>query len=122
MVGSLQIVSLEELYAAVQQAQALAAAAAAKAAARAALPPPEPEEAAKVIWVRAGALRDSHLKVMALFTEVEGDLRICDPYYGIGSLLRLDALVHCKSIRFLTLRPDSKEQMFIKKALGARQE
>ena len=117
MMGSLQIVSLEQLYAAVQHAQTMAAAAAAaasEAAARAALPPPEPDEAAKVVWVQAGALRDSHLEVAALFKEVQGEVRICDPYYGMGSLLRLDVLVHCKSIRFLTLRPDSKEQSFIK--------
>ena len=120
MLGSLQIVALEELYAAVQhaQAQAAAATAAAEAAARAALPPPEPDEAAKVIWVQTGPLRDSHLKVAALFKEVQGEVRICDPYYGMGSLLRLDALVHCKSIRFLTLRPDSQEQIIIKKALS----
>ena len=93
MLGSLQIVSLEQLYAAVQQGQAMAAVAASEAAARAALPPPEPDEAAKVVWVQAGALRDSHLEVAALFKEVQGEVRICDPYYGMGSLLRLDVLV-----------------------------
>ena len=48
---------------------------------------------------------------------MSGALRICDPFYGTGSLYRLDLLAHCGPIRFLTLHADNKEQSFINRAL-----
>jgi hypothetical protein len=93
------------------------AAAAAAPAAKAALPAPEPTDMVKVVLVQTGAVRDSHLEIAALFKELKGDIRVCDPYYGTGSLVRLDCLVHCKSIRFLTLHADKQEQAVIKRYL-----
>jgi hypothetical protein len=60
---------------------------------------------------------DTHMETVALFRELQGELCICDPYYGTGSLLRLSGLIHCRSIRFLTQQADNKEQSFIARAL-----
>ena len=57
------------------------------------------------------------MEMAALFKELRGELCVCDPYYGTGSLVRLSGLIHCQPIRFLTQRADSKEQSFIGKAL-----
>jgi hypothetical protein len=81
------------------------------------LPNQPASEAPKVILVRAGKVWDSHMEMASLFRELQGELCICDPYYGTGSLLRLSGLDHCKPIRFLTQRADDKEQSFIGRAL-----
>ncbi len=69
----------------------------------------------EVIFVEAGSKRTAHLKLEELFKELKGELRVCDPYYGTGSLARLDLLTHCKTVRFLTRQADSKERSFIDK-------
>ncbi|MGD1096209.1 MAG: hypothetical protein ABSB35_29980, partial [Bryobacteraceae bacterium] len=74
-------------------------------------------ESTKVIHLHSGKLWGAHLATAKLFQELQGELCICDPYYGIGSLLRLSELAHCNPIRFLTQRADSKERSFIGKAL-----
>ena len=62
-----------------------------------------------VVYIEAGKPRTAHLEIATILSSLTGDTRICDPYYGAGSLLRLDQIVQ-KSIRFLTHTPDSKEQ------------
>lgn len=79
--------------------------------------PGEPTETEVVIFVQAGSPRTAQLRLRDLFRELRGELRVCDPYYGTGSLLRLDLLTHCNKIRFLTRQADSKEQSFVDKAL-----
>ncbi len=82
--------------------------------------PPTPAQVdgtAKVIFVRAGMVWDSHMGTNSLFKELQGELCICDPYYGTGSVLRLSGLVHCRPIRFLTQQADNKERSFIGRAL-----
>jgi len=80
--------------------------------------PNEPDsEAPKVIFVSAGRVWDTHKEVAEIFQELHGELRVCDPFYGTGSLLRLSGLIHCRPVRFLTQSADSKERYFIEKAL-----
>jgi hypothetical protein len=75
------------------------------------------EEGPLVAFIEAGKPRTAHLELAKLFTSLAGDLRICDPYYGSGSLLRLDLLKHCNSIKFLTRNPDSAERTTLPRAL-----
>jgi len=71
-----------------------------------------------VVFVEAGKPRTAHLELSAFLTTMSGHIRICDPYYGTGSLYRLDELRDCKPIQFLTHTPDGKEKSFLPKALG----
>ena len=70
-----------------------------------------------IFFIEAGQPRTAHLELSALFHEVAGDIRICDPYYGTGSLLRLDLLKHCSSIRFLTKNADRNESAILPRAI-----
>jgi hypothetical protein len=80
--------------------------------------PNEPNsETSEVIFVSAGKVWDTHKEVAAIFKELRGELCVCDPFYGTGSLLRLSSLIHCRPVRFLTQSADSKEQSFIGKAV-----
>lgn len=67
--------------------------------------------------VDAGTPRLAHLKLEALFNGLSGPIAIYDPYYGSGSLARLDLLQHCGPIRFLTSKPDSAEKLTIERKL-----
>lgn len=78
---------------------------------------PNEEEGPNVIYVAAGTPRTAHTELKVLFGQLNGGVRICDPYYGTGSLVRLDLLTHCSSIRFLTKKPDSGEKTIIGKAI-----
>ena len=70
------------------------------------------------IFVEPGTCRTSHLELEQFFKEIDSDLRICDPYYGKGTLYRLDGLVHCPSIRFLTENPEKSEKDILSRALS----
>lgn len=59
-----------------------------------------------VFFIEAGKPRTAHLTLVEVFSGLSGPLAICDPYYGLGSLVRLDALKHCTPIRFLTKNAD----------------
>ena len=61
-----------------------------------------------VFFAEAGKPRTAHLALSSILSSLGGELRICDPYYGTGTLLRLD-LIASNSVRFLTQQPDSKE-------------
>jgi hypothetical protein len=69
---------------------------------------PDPE-GPLIFSVEAGKPRTAHLALTELFNTVSGEIRICDPYYGTGSLVRLDLLTHCSPIRFLTKKANSAE-------------
>ena len=45
-----------------------------------------------VFFIESGQPRTAHLKLADIFQDVTGEIRICDPYYGTGSLLRLDLI------------------------------
>jgi hypothetical protein len=70
-----------------------------------------------VVQIEAGKPRTAHLEVTKLLQALSGEVRICDPYYGSGSLLRLDALTSATSVMFLTQNPDSKEKTHLPRAL-----
>lgn len=70
----------------------------------------EANEDGPLVWfVQAGKPRTAHLLLKDVFTKLSGHIRICDPYYGKGSLLRLDLLTHCGPIQFLTREPGGGE-------------
>ena len=70
-----------------------------------------------VFFVEAGQPRTAHLELAELFKDVTGEIRICDPYYGTGSLLRLDLLKHCSPIKFLTKNADRNDAHLLPRAL-----
>ena len=70
-----------------------------------------------VVCIEAGTPRTAHLAIADIFSELTGELCICDPYYGSGSLLRLDLLKHCRPIRFLTRNPEQSEAQTLSRAL-----
>jgi hypothetical protein len=61
-----------------------------------------------IAFIEAGKPRTAHLEIKTLLEALPDEIRICDPYYGAGSLFRLDP-ISSKSVRFLTKSPDSKE-------------
>jgi len=71
-----------------------------------------------VVFVEAGKPRTVHLQLEEILKKLSGQIRICDPYYGTGSLHRLDLLTNCEAILFLTQHPDTKEKAFLDKALA----
>lgn len=75
------------------------------------------EQGPLVVFVKAGTPRTAHRNLQGVFSGLNGDIRICDPYFGTGSLAKLDLLTHCSSIRFLTKRPDTNEKTFIARVL-----
>jgi hypothetical protein len=79
--------------------------------------PLQEEDGLTAVHVEPGTHRSSHLKLKQFFEELSGELRICDPYYGTGTLHRLDGLTHCSSVLFLTRYPDDDEKSFIQKAI-----
>jgi len=70
-----------------------------------------------VFVVEAGKPRTAHLDLSAFLAKISGHVRICDPYYGTGSLLRLDGLRNCRPVQFLTHTADGKERSYLPKAL-----
>jgi hypothetical protein len=76
-----------------------------------------PADAPLVMFVEAGKPRTAHLHLEKIVESLSGEIRICDPYYGIKSLYRLDSLKHCKPIKFLTQRPDANETQTLSAAL-----
>jgi hypothetical protein len=62
----------------------------------------------RMAFVEAGKPRTAHLALQPILQSLIGELRICDPYYGCGSLLRLDGITD-RPIRFLTHTPDKVE-------------
>jgi hypothetical protein len=70
-----------------------------------------------VMQVEAGKPHSAHQEIAKVFQSLSGEVCICDPYYGKGSLLRLSALSHVSSVKFLTQNPDGKEKSFISRAI-----
>jgi len=76
-----------------------------------------PADAPLVFFVEAGTPRTVHIRLQDIFRQLSGEVCICDPWYGMGSLLRLDLLQHCSPIRFLTQNPGRNEKQTLSKAL-----
>ena len=72
-------------------------------------PPSEGEEGLLVFQLKAGKPYSATMQIEKLFESLSGDVCICDPFYGTKTLARLNGLLHCDCIRFLTCHPDSKE-------------
>ena len=70
-----------------------------------------------VFFIRTGTPWSAHITLEELFTDLSDAVCICDPYYGIGSLLRLSLLRRCSPIRFLTQQPDHKEGQRLDRAI-----
>ena len=71
-----------------------------------------------VTMVEAGRPRTAHVQLQRLLHDVKGTVRVCDPYYGTGSLYRLDLLSQCNEVRFLTRTPDSSERTILLRAIS----
>jgi len=84
---------------------------------------PEPEPVAVAVdgplafFIEAGKPRTAQLRLKDVFASLNGELRICDAYYGTGTLLRLDGLTHCAPVRFLTQIADTRERPQLPRAL-----
>jgi hypothetical protein len=74
-------------------------------------------EQTTIVQIDAGKPRTAHLEVAKLLQALTGEVRICDPYYGMGSLLRLDELKNSASVHFLTQRPDNNERATLPRAI-----
>jgi hypothetical protein len=70
------------------------------------------------LMIEAGTPRTAHLEVSSLLNSLTGDIRICDPYYGKGSMNRLDEIRSCTSVKFLTHTPDSREKLILPTAIA----
>jgi hypothetical protein len=79
--------------------------------------PLPPEDLPMVFFVEAGKPRTAQLRIEEIFGKLSGEVRICDPYYGVKSLYRLDSLKHCKPIKFLTSKADPSETQTLPSAL-----
>lgn len=79
--------------------------------------PSEVEEQLQVVGIKDGKPWSAHTKLEKLFQQVSGMVRICDPYYGTGSLARLILLRGAGDVRFLTQTPDSKEKAALPRLL-----
>lgn len=66
-----------------------------------------------VIRIGAGGPYQARQKIADLFAALTGDISVCDPWYGKGSLVSLSAFTACSSLRFLTKNPDRNERTFI---------
>jgi len=62
-----------------------------------------------VFYVEAGKPRSAHLTLRPVLEALAGPVEICDPYYGEGTLARLDLLSQCTPIRFLTQKRQPNE-------------
>lgn len=71
-----------------------------------------------VSMVEAGKPRTAHVEMDKVFESLTGVIRVCDPYYGTGSLLRLDLLTKYSDVRFLTKTPDSGEKAILPRAIA----
>lgn len=79
--------------------------------------PPDELQSPQVWYVTAGSTYEAHQGITEIFNTLSGDVCVCDPYYGTGSLARLAELSGCSSVRFLTKNPDSKEKTFLPRSI-----
>jgi hypothetical protein len=68
------------------------------------------------MYFEAGTPRTAHRALGQVFEKLSGEILICDPYYGMGSLLRLDLLTHCAGIKFLTRQQGGGEPLTVQRA------
>jgi hypothetical protein len=59
-------------------------------------------ELLSVVRVEAGMPRTARLRLGEVLTGLSGDIRVCDPYFGLRSLDALDSIPRASSIKFLT--------------------
>jgi hypothetical protein len=74
-------------------------------------------EGPQVVQIAAGKPWTGHVEAARILQSLAGEVRICDPYYGQGSLMRLAELTSATAVQFLTQRPDNKEKSFLPKAI-----
>ena len=56
-----------------------------------------------VFFIEAGQPRTARKTLRELFSELKGDIRLCDPYFGVRSLEVLEMLPATSSVHFLTV-------------------
>ncbi len=66
-------------------------------------------EVPAIIHIEAGKPWSAHESVSKLFNTLTGHVRICDPYYGPGTLTRLSELSQCDPIQVLTHKPGNSK-------------
>jgi hypothetical protein len=77
-----------------------------------------PKTGVIVTMVETNKPRTAHIELQALLKDISGVVRICDPYYGTGTLYRLDLLAKSNEVRFLSRTPDSGEKAILPRALS----
>jgi hypothetical protein len=70
-----------------------------------------------VVQIEAGKPWTAHIEATKVLQTLSGDVRICDPYYGQGSLMRIAELTSATSVKLLTKTADSKERAYLPKAI-----
>jgi hypothetical protein len=78
---------------------------------------PNRAEGPEVIQIAPGQPWTGHVEAAKILQSLAGEVRICDPYYGQGSLMRIAELTSATSVKLLTKFADRKEQAFIAKAI-----
>lgn len=56
----------------------------------------------KVIYVQSGQYRTARERLRDMFADLSGEIRVCDPYYGVQSLDVLEMIPDTCDVRFLT--------------------
>lgn len=75
-------------------------------------PPPD-----SLLFFEAGKPHTAHRHLSDIFGALSGVVRICDPFYGQGSLLRLSLFKGCSKVLFLTHKANKSEESYLSKAL-----
>jgi hypothetical protein len=57
-----------------------------------------------VVHIKSNQPRTARLKLGQILSSLSGDIRICDPYYGIRTLDELDYISKSRKVKFLTAR------------------
>lgn len=77
-----------------------------------------PKTGVIVTMVEAGKPRTAYVELQDLLHDLNGIVRVCDPYYGTGTLYRLDLLSRCSEVRFLSRTPDLSEKAILPRAMS----
>lgn len=80
---------------------------------------PPAEEGLRVSYFSAGRDWEARRAIEEIFGGLSGVVRLCDPYYGEGSLATLSYLAGCSEVRFLTQRNSANDKVAFPVELAA---